>query len=760
MHKSQKNKIFLSYKLPSHFINDDQNIGNKLDDFEILQIMGIGSYGFIAKVKSKINLKIYALKQNIMKNNWKFDNLRLKNELLFLEIFEHENVCKSLTTFEENGCSYIVMKLFKNKDLYRFLEANRRLNIKIKEDILWDIFRQCLEGLLYIHNEGVIHRDIKPSNILMDDEGNIQIGDFQISAFMDIKRIEEYKINPDQKKLLLFRNENVGTRYYQAPEINSQYSNYDQKADVYSMGVTFFVLCYYKFPYLNGESRVEEMINDNNYSYELRNIIYKMIQRDPNMRPTSSDINYEFKKYYIKLYAKNSGLYSLIQCLFSFPNFSYFFMEPIQTDFIMNSRYPKKISLMMISLIISLREKKDIAKNIYALRQILYEGVIKKKDNKEISPLKAINLILVSLNNELNTIEHSQDLSNNQKYLTVQDNQGDKIRKYKEFKESYQKNFKSFISDNFLGVLKIERTCSKKHDSYSFKHFYYLSFNCEFLAKYYNKNIINVDEAFNCLNQSKISIDTNEFITCEKCNSYCKFDESKTFYEVPNNLIIMFDRGENNENDLLIYFEERIKFENWNVENNLKKEFYLVGTINEIQDINGEKKYISFIKKNNNWVCCDINNENYDDMINNFSMIRRTGKIISLFYFYDLQNSVEFDNNIFINNNNNYGLQNVNNLLIAYIYNMNKMILNNINYMNNMNNFNNNRDNMFPPINNNMNCINNQNILNNILYYNNNFNDNNYKINMNSLNINTNSNINNNNNINFNKNIFIPPMNN
>ena len=744
MHKSQKNKIFLSYKLPSHFINDDQNIGNKLDDFEILQIMGIGSYGFIAKVKSKINLKIYALKQNIMKNNWKFDNLRLKNELLFLEIFEHENVCKSLTTFEENGCSYIVMKLFKNKDLYRFLEANRRLNIKIKEDILWDIFRQCLEGLLYIHNEGVIHRDIKPSNILMDDEGNIQIGDFQTSAFMDIKRIEEYKINPDQKKLLLFRNENIGTRYYQAPEINSQYSNYDQKADVYSMGVTFFVLCYYKFPYLNGESRVEEMINDNNYSYELRNIIYKMIQRDPNMRPTSSDINYEFKKYYIKLYAKNSGLYSLIQCLFSFPNFSYFFMEPIQTDFIMNSRYPKKISLMMISLIISLREKKDIAKNIYALRQILYEGEIKKKDNKEISPLKAINLILVSLNNELNTIEHSQDLSNSQRYLTAQDNQGDKIRKYKEFKESYQKNFKSFISDNFLGVLKIERTCSKKHDSYSFKHFYYLSFNCEFLAKYYNKNIINVDEAFNCLNQSKISIDTNEFITCEKCNSYCKFDESKTFYEVPNNLIIMFDRGENNENDLLIYFEERIKFENWNVENNLKKEFYLVGTINEIQDINGKKKYISFIKKNNNWVCCDINNENYDDIINNFSMIRRTGKIISLFYFYDLQNSVEFDNNIFINNNNNYGLQNVNNLLIAYTYNMNKLILNNINYMNNMNNFNNNRDNMFPPINNNMNCINNQNILNNILYYNNNFNDNNYKINMNSLNINTNSNINNN----------------
>ena len=161
MHISQKNKIFFSYKLPFHFINDNQNIGKKLEDFEILQIMGKGGYGFVAKVKSKINLEIYALKKNFEENMSKLELLKLKNELSFLRKFNHENVCKCLTYFEENGCSYIVMKLFNNKDLSQFLEANRELGIKIKEDTLWDIFRQCLEGLLYIHNEGVIHRDIK-----------------------------------------------------------------------------------------------------------------------------------------------------------------------------------------------------------------------------------------------------------------------------------------------------------------------------------------------------------------------------------------------------------------------------------------------------------------------------------------------------------------------------------------------------------------------------------------------------------------------
>jgi hypothetical protein len=251
----------------------------------------------------------------------------------------------------------------------------------------------------------------------------------------------------------------------------------------------------------------------------------------------------------------------------------------------------------MISLISSLRDRKDINDNIYALRQILFEEGIKEKDNIEISPLKAISVILVSLNNELNTVEHSQDLSNSQSYLTARSNQGDKSRKYKEFKELYQKNFKSFISDNFLGVLKIKRTCSNKHESYSFNHFHYISFNCELLVQNYKKNVVNVYECFNCLNRSKMKLDFNKFIVCEECNSYSKFEESKTFYEVPNNLIIMFDRGENNENGLLIYFEEKIKFENWNVENILTNEYYLVGTINEIIDNNGKKNILPLLKK-------------------------------------------------------------------------------------------------------------------------------------------------------------------
>ena len=50
-----------------------------------------------------------------------------------------------------------------------------------------------------------------------------------------------------------------------------------------------------------------------------------------------------------------------------------------------------------------------------------------------------------------------------------------------------------------------------------------------------------------------MKLDFNKFIVCEECNSYSKFEESKTFYEVPNNLIIMFDRGENKKIMKMVY---------------------------------------------------------------------------------------------------------------------------------------------------------------------------------------------------------------
>ena len=261
MIKLENDRNILGYKLPSHYVFNEKNIGNKLEDFEILQVMGEGSYGFIAKVQSKINQKIYALKKNIIENMGIAEQNQMKNELLFLKYFNHPNVCNCLANFEKDNCCYIVMELFENKDLFKYLSANCNLGFRINEETMWDIFHQCLEGLLYLHNLGVIHRDIKPGNIFMDNKGNIKIGDFGISAVMSLNQAAKLTDDPQKQQKLVLQLGKFGTDHYMAPEVENE-EFYDQRADVYSLGVCFYGLCYYSLPYFGGKN-MNELVNDN-----------------------------------------------------------------------------------------------------------------------------------------------------------------------------------------------------------------------------------------------------------------------------------------------------------------------------------------------------------------------------------------------------------------------------------------------------------------------------------------------------------------
>ena len=172
----------------------------------------------------------------------------------------------------------------------------------------------------------------------------------------------------------------AGTQNFMAPEIENRQS-YDQKADVYSMGVCFYALCFGNLPYGNG-NYMNELQNDNKYSNELKEIIFQMIQINPNQRLSSMEINLRFKEYYIKKYVKNTGLISLVQCLFSFPNFQDYFNDQRKISKIMETSYQKKVALNMISISIALKDKKNFYSNVHNLREFLYEeGIFPLKDS-------------------------------------------------------------------------------------------------------------------------------------------------------------------------------------------------------------------------------------------------------------------------------------------------------------------------------------------------------------------------------------------
>ena len=159
----QKNgeQIF-EYKFPG-FINETNILGNSSDDYEILQVLGKGSFGGVLKVKSKTTFGIYAMKRVNMEHiletqkNQKY----FENEVIILQNFNNPNVCKCYNIFQDNKYLYFIMEFMNNGDLFSFYEANKLSKTKIPEEKLWDIFYKCLSGLVYIHEQGIIHRDIK-----------------------------------------------------------------------------------------------------------------------------------------------------------------------------------------------------------------------------------------------------------------------------------------------------------------------------------------------------------------------------------------------------------------------------------------------------------------------------------------------------------------------------------------------------------------------------------------------------------------------
>ena len=86
---------------------DDKEMGDKLEDFEILQILGKGSYGFVAKIRSLKNKKIYAMKQiDLSKVGSDKERQLCKQEIQLLQQLNHPNINKYYKSFVNNDCLY------------------------------------------------------------------------------------------------------------------------------------------------------------------------------------------------------------------------------------------------------------------------------------------------------------------------------------------------------------------------------------------------------------------------------------------------------------------------------------------------------------------------------------------------------------------------------------------------------------------------------------------------------------------------------
>lgn len=164
----------------------------------------------------------------------------------------------------------------------------------------WKLFRQILEGLAHIHHLGIIHRDLKPENIFIDVSGFPVIGDFGLATndLVVNSQMGKHAGEPSYGENDLTTN--VGTALYVAPELRGlSNGNYNEKVDMYSLGIIFFEMVY---PLGSGMERAQvltklrepEVIFPEDFWTEKRTvqggIIKTLLSHDPQDRPTSSEL--------------------------------------------------------------------------------------------------------------------------------------------------------------------------------------------------------------------------------------------------------------------------------------------------------------------------------------------------------------------------------------------------------------------------------------------------------------------------------------
>ena len=357
----------------------ENEVGNKLSDFEILQVLGQGAFGFVAKVRSKKNLKIYAMKKVDLSKVDEDKKRYYEYESIFLKRLHHPNICRLFSSFRENSNIYMIMEYMDNGDLYLFLNAYRKLKKYIPEEKLWNIFEQCLQGLVYINSEGIIHRDIKPANILYGSKGECKITDFNVSSVIDKEKAENFTNDKEIIDEIVNNLTQVGTPAFKAPEV--KISEYDDKADVYSLGVTFCVLAYQNISIPKDEPKL--------YSKEMYDII-KLMLLPQHLRPTSKELYIYFIRLYVDKYLHMTGLVSCINCLSCYD----------KTLFESNNLNQKEkgITKQFNKVLKVLDQKKNINTGssmskpgedefnflLYELRELLYFYGIKNKDDNSV----------------------------------------------------------------------------------------------------------------------------------------------------------------------------------------------------------------------------------------------------------------------------------------------------------------------------------------------------------------------------------------
>ena len=257
--------------------------------YKLLEVLGAGGMGkvFLAEQITMERLVAIKVLGKIRRPGRQKEMLaRFKREAKAVAALNHPNIVHAYDFAEENGLPYIVMEFVEGLDTARLVtEAG-----PIAPPQAAELIRQAAAGLQHAHKAGLVHRDVKPGNLLVDTEGTVKLLDLGLVSAFDDKRDDSLTVDQDQ----------LGTVDYIAPEQAIDSHDVDPRADVYSLGATFYAILTGQPLYPNKSTAQKLILHQSEMPQPIRElraevpeelaaVVARMLAKSPDDRPQSME---------------------------------------------------------------------------------------------------------------------------------------------------------------------------------------------------------------------------------------------------------------------------------------------------------------------------------------------------------------------------------------------------------------------------------------------------------------------------------------
>jgi serine/threonine-protein kinase len=241
-------------------------IGSRVGDYEVLEVLGSGGMGRVYKVRSVISDRVEAMKVVLPDLDGDAELAdRFMREIKLQASLDHPNIAALHTALRLDNQLLMLTEYVEGVTVEAALRSGR-----IPIDKAIDYTAQVLSALSYAHARGVVHRDIKPANMMVTPSGVVKLMDFGIARMVADRKLTQ-------------TGSTVGSLYYMSPEQIQGAVDLDPRSDLYSLGISLYEMVTGARPF-QGDSEYSIM------AAHLETSPPPPIQLDPNLPPALSEI--------------------------------------------------------------------------------------------------------------------------------------------------------------------------------------------------------------------------------------------------------------------------------------------------------------------------------------------------------------------------------------------------------------------------------------------------------------------------------------